>query len=347
MQSAHLGVGLRKVRLQSAARQRHLASRLRLFDGAQQAISGQLSSSSSARTDGAAPVVVYTVSTIGLGGNASTGARVRALSDALEAWHVEFHPIGVGEQWVDFQWLAKQYASAVSQLSPERVVVTMDSSDIWAQASSSSIRALFDKVAAGRPIVLALETGCSKGRCTVAPGTSQEVDAATNFTGIPDLTHINGGFVIGRAGALHHMWTFVANNSCCRVTRTRRAGKPSAQLGIGRFVSAHPGLVAYDRTQQLCANVVNVKTNEYRKYYELVPLNATQRSRDGHLTVTKVLRNAHSRVVPAFVHYPGTNPRYRGLPKINARLMEVCDDLLNALSPTRSTLSSGPRRLQC
>ena len=136
---------------------------------------------------------------------------------------------------------------------------------------------------------------------------------------------------MGRAWALKRLWEYAANHSCC--TNTRRNKWPSAQLGIGRFMLAHPDMVAVDRTQQLCAVINNMRRNEWRFHYELTNLTQPQRDASGRSETWHRVRNAHSKVAPCFVHMPGIHEVYRKTYKTNVRIMVPFDTVDAALTP--------------
>ena len=124
-----------------------------------------------------------------------------------------------------FGAMATRYATVAEGVPSHDLVVMLDSADAFAQASAGEVLDAFRVVASGRPLVLGLETGCPRGRCTSAPGQRM---AAPGTAGIPWLSYINGGFVAGEAWAAATMWRAVARDAASQ------PGKPSAQLGIGR-----------------------------------------------------------------------------------------------------------------
>ena len=203
--------------------------------------------------------------------------RVQHFAATAAVWGVEFRMLGVGEKWEGFGWMAHRYAAEVAKLPPQQQAIVMDSTDTFVQRGDADIRSAFDRVAAGRPIVVSLETGCPKTRCTEPPAHAPgELEDAAKKVGIMNLTHVNGGFIMGRAWALKRLWDYAANHSCC--TNTRKNKWPSAQLGIGRFITAHPDLVAADRTQQLMHVIVNTRVNEWARHYELTNFTQPQRA---------------------------------------------------------------------
>ena len=263
------------------------------------------------------------------GGLNSTRVQHFAVTAAL--YGVEFRMLGVGQAWQGFGWMAHQYAATVAQLPPEQIAIVMDCTDAFVQSSEADIRAAFLRVAGDKPIVLSLESGCPRTRCTEAPTTPGEVEAAEKQVGIPSLTHVNGGFVMGKAWALKQLWNYAANHSCC--TNTKRNKWPSAQLGIGRFMLAHPHMVAVDRRQHLCAQINNMRRNEWRLHYELTNFSTPQRDASGTWETWHRVRNAHSRVAAAFVHMPGIHEVYRKTYKTNIRIMVPFDTVDAALTP--------------
>jgi hypothetical protein len=135
-------------------------------------------------------VHVFSVATSGL-----KDARVRGFASSAEVWGVTFIPVGTDMVWKGFNWLAKQFARVTGALPPRQLVVTMDSTDAFVQASDASIRSAFERVSRGRPIVMGVETNCPAGRCTAAPVTAGELSMAEQFVGIPGLKYVNGGMV--------------------------------------------------------------------------------------------------------------------------------------------------------
>ena len=280
-----------------------------------------------------APIPILSMATSGL-----NSTRIRHFAASAAVWGVEFRMLGVGQKWGGFGWMAHQYAAEVAKLPPEQIAIVMDCTDAFVQAGELDIRAAFTAAAAGKPIVLSLETGCPRTRCTEAPAAKGEVEAAEKKVGISSLTHVNGGFVIGRAWALKRLWDYAANHSCC--TNTRRNKWPSAQLGIGRFMLAHPELVAVDRTQQLIAVINNMRSNEWRRHYELTNFTQPQRDPAGKgLETWHRARNVHSRVAACFVHMPGIHEVYRKTYKTNIRIMVPFDTVDAALTPKRPVIA--------
>ena len=264
-----------------------------------------------------------------------TSERVTAFRKTLQANNLEFHPLGVNKSWHGFGAVPLLYANAASQLQPGQLAVMTDATDMFAQANERQLAAAFERAAEGRPLVLSLETGCPTGRCTTVQ------DAEAEVAGIPQLNHINGGFVIGRVWALRLLWQYAANHSCC-VRHigwwSRFAGKPSAQLGIGRFVATHPELVSFDRRQRLCAVVIQQQVDELHTFYEFATVNKT--SDDGTQRLSRVLRNQHTRTVPCFVHFPGT-PKpgthtfnvHRSDKDLDQRVLRSFAEVSDALTP--------------
>ena len=282
-------------------------------------------------------VLVLSMATMGM-----NGTRVRHFAASAAVWGVDFRMLGVGQPWGGFDWMAKTYARAMAQLPPDQLTIVMDSTDAFAQASEAEVVAAFERVSMGKPIVLSLETGCPRTRCTEAPAAAGEVEAAEAYTGIPGLKNVNGGFVMGRAAALKQLWEFTAAHACC--ANTKHNQKPSAQLGIGRFFTAHPELVAFDRTQQLCAQIQNMRYNQFKRHYQVASLNRTQRSGDGALEIRQQVRNARSRVASCFVHVPGMHDIYRKSHKTNERIMLPFDTIDSALTPHPQPSASARRR---
>ena len=269
-------------------------------------------------------VLVLSMATMGM-----NSTRVRHFAASAVVWGVDFRMLGVGQPWGGFDWMAKTYARVMGQLPAEQLTIVMDSTDAFVQASAEDVVSAFERVARGKPIVLSLETGCPRTRCTEAPAVAGEAEAAEAITGIPGLRNINGGFVMGRAGALKQLWEYTAAHACC--ANTKHNQKPSAQLGIGRFLTAYPDLVAFDRTQQLCAQIQNMRYNQFRRHYEIASLNRTHRS--GSLQIRQQLRNARSKVASCFVHVPGMHEIYRKSHKTNERIMLPFDAIDVALTP--------------
>lgn len=83
-------------------------------------------------------------------------------------------------------------------------------------------------------------------RCTAAPPAGGRPLGRAGPAGIPWLSYINGGFVMGEAWAAARLWRSTASNGCCGLNK-----KFSAQLGIGRFARANAAMVAFDHAQEL------------------------------------------------------------------------------------------------
>ena len=270
-------------------------------------------------------VLVLSMATMGM-----NSTRVRHFAASAAVWGVDFRMLGAGQPWGGFDWMAKLYAHTMGQLPPDQLTIVMDSTDAFAQASDTEIIAAFKRVSQGKPIVLSLETGCPRTRCTEAPSQAGDAGATESVTGIPGLRNVNGGFVMGRASALKQLWEYTSAHACC--ANTKHNQKPSAQLGIGRFLAAHPEMVAFDRTQQLCAQIQNMRYNQFKRHYEIVALNRTQRN--GALQIRQQLRNSHSRIASCFVHVPGMHEIYRKSHKTNERIMLPFDAIDMALTPS-------------
>lgn len=264
--------------------------------------------------------------------------RIPKFNATAMVWGLPFLPVGSNScRWPHngFRWLARSYAAATAHLaqhSPRQVAVVMDSQDAFVQGSAEEIRAALRT--AGRPLVLVLESGCARKRCTTPmPHPGEEANSSL-LIGIPDLTHINGGVVVGEAHALATMWRFVANNT---YTGNRIIHQHSAQHGIGKFVRAHPELMAFDRTQSLAA-VINSPpagqggVHEWSRFYDLETLTPS-RSANGLVVRQRVINRA-TRRAPCFVHVPGTQEYKRKWGYMN-ETMRAWDTISQVLVPTR------------
>lgn len=270
------------------------------------------------------------------------GRRTTQFNATATVWELPFVPLGSNNcVWPKhgFRWLARLYAAAMRQLArraPRQVAVVMDSQDAFVQGSADEIR---DRLrATGKPLVLALETGCARKRCTTpAPQPGEEANSS-KLVGIPGLSHINGGVVVGEAHALEMMWRFVANNT---FTGNRMSHQHSAQHGIGKFVGAHPNLMAFDRTQRLSAVIKEerggeggIKGGEWSQQYYDVERIDPPRTASG-LTARHRVVNRLTRRAPCFVHVPGTQEYKRRWSYMNAT-MRAWDEIARALVPTPS-----------
>lgn len=85
-----------------------------------------------------------------------------------------------------------------------------------------------------------------RSRCTAAPPAGGRKLGLAGPAGIPWLSYINGGFVMGEAWAAARLWRTAAVLGCCGPNK-----KFSAQLGIGRFALASAPIVAFDHGQEL------------------------------------------------------------------------------------------------
>ena len=143
-------------------------------------------------------------------------ARYERFESTMRVWGLPFACIGRGERWRGFGEMAMRYAAAAESVPTQDHVVMLDSADAFAQGSASEVLAAFRSVASGRPLVLGLETGCPRGRCTSAPphGGGRKMGAA-GPAGIPWLSYINGGFVMGEAWAAARLWRAAARDGCC------------------------------------------------------------------------------------------------------------------------------------
>eukprot|EP00308_Calcidiscus_leptoporus_P025656 CAMPEP_0119374412 /NCGR_PEP_ID=MMETSP1334-20130426/30587_1 /TAXON_ID=127549 /ORGANISM="Calcidiscus leptoporus, Strain RCC1130" /LENGTH=329 /DNA_ID=CAMNT_0007392479 /DNA_START=165 /DNA_END=1154 /DNA_ORIENTATION=+ len=233
-------------------------------------------------------VVIYTACTDGC-----TSKPARRFLAMAKSYRLQVVMLGREATWQGFEWMANMYSAAAAALPAETLAIFVDHSDVFIQADAESIASAFYAVSAGKPLVLSLETGCPKGRCTVAANVSSDGHGGS---GIPGLRHINGGFVIGHAWAQRKLWSVAAQRSCCRIQHGKRVA--SAQRGIGAFARAYPELVSFDAPQRLCAVIVNLRTsNEWALHYEFAPPDSTN--------ALPRVRNRHSKAVPGFVHMPG------------------------------------------
>ena len=287
----------------------------------------------------------------------NTNRRSPALADFNDtalAWGARFVPLGLGSAWHGYQWLAGLYADAAARLPRRQIAVMVDSEDAFVQASEAHLLSAFQRVWAGRPLVLGLETGCPPHRCTTPPPRAGE---NTSASGIANLSHINGGMVIGEAWALEKLWRAVgqANYSCCNAK-----GQPSAQRGIGRFVTEHPELFAFDRSQRLVSVITNLylPKRSYRKHesehveqqhYELTRLRQPRVLGGGApgappRVVRYRLRNVHSRIAPCLVHMPGVKVGERNM-KGRQVMVAPFDYVRAALVPTAESAEEVEARL--
>lgn len=249
--------------------------------------------------------------------NCSSASAHRFL--AMAALHgLKYTPLQISEKWKDFKWLAQSYANASRRLHPNALVVFSDYSDVFIQKSSVQIMEAYNAVRKGRPILLSLETGCWRDRCTA-------IVHNDTTSGIKNLTYLNGGIVMGYAGALGDLWEHASNFSCCRLRKPHMVH--SAQRGIGHFATTYPDMVTYDTTQRLTSVIVNLRSrNELTKYYEWGP---------------NGLQNKHSKVASCFLHLPGVNSNSKRLCKsASARrnMIDPFDDLVRVLSPSNASL---------
>ena len=189
---------------------------------------------------------------------ACSAARVRtdALATAAWLWGVPFVPLRAHAKWRGWREMVAAYVAHAAHLAsrdPMQLVVHADASDMLLQASADEIRARFEEIASGKPLVLGLERSCPHGRCVPAPlcwhdaarrgmvraGTAAPRDASGGFV---HGGFVNGGFVMGRAWAVHRLWRGVAanlgNTSCCH------HGQLNPQLGIGRLAQVSSDLHA-------------------------------------------------------------------------------------------------------
>ena len=278
--------------------------------------------------------------------DALRATRTLQFNATAAVWGLPFLPIGSHSCfWPQhgFRWLARSYAEATAQLarrSPKQVAVVMDSQDAFVQGTADEIRASLR--ASGKPLMLVLETGCAKKRCTTPAPLPGEEANSSRLVGIPELIHINGGVVVGEAHALEVMWRFVGNNT---YTGNRMFKLHSAQHGIGKFVQAHPELVAFDRTQTLAAvinspqskrgDILGGLDHEWTRYYDTERLHPP-RSVAGLVVQERVINRA-TRRAPCFVHVPGTQEYKRTRGYMN-KTMRAWDEIRRVLVPTSSHL---------
>ena len=269
--------------------------------------------------------------------DALRGHRTVQFNSTASAWGLPFVPVGSYScVWpkFGFRWLAKVYAEAMKQLaqrSPKQIAVVMDSQDAFVQGSADEIRSHLR--ATGKPLVLVLETGCAKKRCTTPVPRPGEESNSTKLVGIPDLLHINGGVVVGEAHALEFMWRFVANNT---FTGNRMFHIHSAQHGIGKFVRAYPDFMAFDRTQAMAAvintlaNGKRMKVTEWTRYYDLEQLRLPRVA--GSMVVRHRVVNKMTRRPPCVLHVPGTQEFKRHYDYMN-ETMRAWDEISSTLAP--------------
>lgn len=270
--------------------------------------------------------------------------RIARFTASAAVWGLHMIPIGKETRWPasgtfggGFKLLATKYAEVADRLarrSPRQVAIMMDSQDAFVQASAETVVRRFRD--AGRPIVVGLETGCPPSRCTTPEPRPGELSNPVELVGIANLTHINGGIVIGEAAALKTMWEYVATHTfvSIRDATGRTLSRHSAQKGIGAFVNAHPSMVAFDRTQMLAA-IINENgavghEPEFRRYYAIEQL-STPRNRSG-LLVRRHIVNKHTRKAPCFVHIPGSQ-EYKRDWSGGKDLMRVFDEISATLVP--------------
>ena len=275
--------------------------------------------------------------------DALRSSRTTSFNATAAVWGLPFVAVGSNNcLWPHngFRWLARSYAAATAQLarrSPNQVAVIMDSQDAFVQGSAQEIRDALR--ASGKPLMLVLETGCARKRCTTPLPQPGEDANSTRLVGIPGLTHINGGVVVGEAAALEVMWGFVANNT---YTGNRMSHQHSAQHGIGKFVNAHPELMAFDRTQALAA-VMNAAPggsgasaqtsgHEWSQFYD-TELVSPPRTAAGLVARERVINRATGRA-PCFIHVPGTQEYKRKWAYMN-ETMRAWDEISALLVPAR------------
>ena len=272
----------------------------------------------------------------------SSVTRTWVFNNSAHAFDAPFTPLGSGQRWQGWMWMSREYArhsaAVAARSGPKALLVMLDSADMVMQQSWSHLVKTFFEVSQGKPLVMALETGCPAGAAT-APGSSGRcVPGPPNLlrargdgsamSGIQNLRNINGGFVMGHAWAMEKLWSAVARNerkiSCCH------HGQLNPQLGMGRFAHMYPEMVALDVEQRLCALInfkcnaagmcsgvskgrhnlvgadrLNVEKSEFKMNYEVLDATPSERPQRHARRYTRRVCNRHSGVCPALIHIPG------------------------------------------
>lgn len=213
--------------------------------------------------------------------------RTQSFVRSLDASKLRYLILGNTSSWQGWRWMSNNYAahaSSVAEKDPEHLIIAIDSSDVVSQAlNEEDVVAAYRRIVAESPnrppLVMALETGCVPGACTRIPNLPSPA--------VPGNFQINGGFLMGPARMMHHLWTTVAttNISCCK------KGKMDPQLGMGVFALQHRELVAFDINQRLSAVINLHHEGEWATNY--------------HVATTGIVTNRNTGVRPMFLHFPG------------------------------------------
>ena len=193
--------------------------------------------------------------------------------------------IGQREKWRGYQWLKDDlFLPALRALPPERLVITMDAADMIVQASANEVLGRYFAVLRQHGNRSGVAVGMLESSCPRLPhGQRCPIASATLNAGVPRLTNLNGGFLMGPAHVVLDVWLSI--------------GTLDPQYAMGLYALAHPDVLVPD-TRQVLAGAISFQQHEWPTHYRLD--NTTHR-----------IANQHTGISPAFVHLPGTQESLR------------------------------------
>ena len=115
----------------------------------------------------------------------------------------QYRLLGWGQPWRGWRWRIELYLTALRDLPPDTLVVLLDAYDALAARPAAELRATFD--AFDRPVVVGAEWYCgSATNCGRVQRWWHESGVAPSLN-----RHVNAGCVVGAAGALERVYTWI------------------------------------------------------------------------------------------------------------------------------------------
>jgi len=215
--------------------------------------------------------------------------------------------LGKNDVFKGFGWMFTHLViPTINNLPKDDLVIVADALDILIQGNNEDIILSYQEtIPTGNKVVVSLETNCPNTNC---PDVIQR-DATP--TGIPNLQHINGGFVFGPVMLVENVLQIMSKSD-------------DPQGNLGKHVIENPEQFWIDKEQRFCATIVNAEQNEWNTYYQK----------------QDKIQNKQTMIAPHFIHFPGTQEKHRKSKQFKYRL-EAWDDAYGSVDTFKDSFRGG------